>query len=403
MEKERLNLGMILDNEFKPDARVLNEINSIRSINGVNIFLLHLNFKKNTLGFKFKEIEDSGFIRYEIQVGSWFRSLSALAYSIPIYHLIFFFLIIKFIKRYKINFIHCHDLAVARSVYWVSKKYNIKNVLDLHEDRPNIMKYYEHTNSFLGKLLISSNRWEKFQKKYVKKFNDIILVTREAKDSYLKRYKIEEHNIIVVPNSVNKYFLEDRLLKEKHDGFNVLYIGDTGYRRGVQDVLKAFALLNDYKDLRLIIAGVSKNDSKLKSYINSDLKNKIEFLGWIPPKQLHNHLKTADLGVSPLHLNQHHDTTYANKVFQYMAYGIPCLLSNTLTQNNLVKEYKMGWIHEEKNIEEIAEKILFAYNNRLISEEFGRNGLNALQKELKWEVVDVELRTLYFKKTHERI
>ena len=38
--------------------------------------------------------------------------------------------------------------------------------LDLHENRPEIMKFYKHVNSFLGKLLISPKKWKIAEEKY---------------------------------------------------------------------------------------------------------------------------------------------------------------------------------------------------------------------------------------------
>ena len=45
---------------------------------------------------------------------------------------------------------------------------NLPTVLDLHENRPEIMRFYPHMQKLRGKLLISIDKW-------IKKFNSKIL------------------------------------------------------------------------------------------------------------------------------------------------------------------------------------------------------------------------------------
>ena len=42
--------------------------------------------------------------------------------------------------------------------------------------------------------------------------------------------------------------------------------------------------------------------------------------------------------ISPLLRNLHHDTTYANKIFQYMALAKPLLVSDATAQKNIILE-----------------------------------------------------------------
>ena len=45
----------------------------------------------------------------------------------------------------------------------INKKLNLPIVLDLHENRPEIMKFYHHLQKFPGKQLISTSKWKQKQ------------------------------------------------------------------------------------------------------------------------------------------------------------------------------------------------------------------------------------------------
>ena len=147
---------MILDTEYPIDPRVLNE--SLSLINsGNSVYLFCLSFKKN---FIENEIIDG--ININRFYCSWFTyKMYALAYTLPFYKWIMSRKIKKFIKINKIKFLHIHDIQIASSVFLANSFFKLNTVLDLHENRPEIMKFYKHVNSFVGKLLIFPSLWKK--------------------------------------------------------------------------------------------------------------------------------------------------------------------------------------------------------------------------------------------------
>ena len=60
----------------------------------------------------------------------------------------------------------------------------------------------------------------------------------------------------------------------------------------------------------------------------------IDFEGWKNENLFPSYIKAAHLGVSPLHNNLHHHTTYANKLFQYMSLGCPLICSDVEAQES---------------------------------------------------------------------
>ena len=76
--------------------------------------------------------------------------------------------------------------------------------------------------------------------------------------------------------------------------------------------------------------------------------------GWQDESLFPSYISSGSIGISPLHRNIHHDTTYANKLFQYMSFGKPLLVSDATAQKNLIERTNSGLVHQEKNAVDFA-------------------------------------------------
>ena len=150
-----------------------------------------------------------------------------------------------FISNNDINILHVHDIQIASSVFLANKSNNLDVVLDLHENRPEIMKYYKHVNSFLGKILINPKKWKKKLKKILSRDPRKSLVTKHAKKELTDRVSVDKEKIVVFPNTVSQKFYNnfknDKKISRKYSGnFVMLYIGNTSKRRDLILFLKIF-------------------------------------------------------------------------------------------------------------------------------------------------------------------
>lgn len=389
---------MILDKTFPPDPRVENEALALIGA-GHEVFLFCLTYKEER-DIQFKGIEVK---RYQSNKLAY--KLSALSYTFPFYSILMSGKIARFLKEYSIEIIHIHDMVVAEAVHKANKVLQCPVVLDLHENRPEIMKSYPHLNKFPGNLLISTKTWKRKEGILVHKANRTIVVTKEAKAELINRLGIPDDKIVVVPNTVkssfyNDFTLEQSVLERYKDKFVILYLGDTGLRRGLLSVIEAMGIIAEDDSLRnrikLVIVGKNSTDKVLKSRVEElGLEQMVDFEGWQDIDLFPSYLEVADVGISPLHRNLHHDTTYANKLFQYMSFGVPVLVSDALAQKNLVEEVKSGLVHKEKDAPEIAAKILTLFRDQNLSKKLGMNGKQFIEDKFSWEKVSGNLKELY--------
>lgn len=387
-----MRIGMILDKTFPPDPRVHNEaIELIKS--GHEVFLFCLTYSNQPL----EEVIDGIQVkRYKSNTLQY--KLSALAYTIPLYSILMKKKITHFLEKFSIEAVHIHDMVVAEAVLNACKKKKLPVVLDLHENRPQIMKFYPHLKKFPQNVLISPKKWQKKEEEFVKKIDNVIVVTEEAKEEVCKRTKINPDKVVVVPNTVRKSFFEEQNNFEENserDTFNLLYIGDTGERRGLATAIKSLpALKKEIDNIQLVIVGsVNAELKKLSEELN--VEEQVSFEGWQEETTFPKYIKQSDVCLSPLHRNLHHDTTHANKLFQYMSLRKPLLVSDATAQKNIVEKVNAGLVHEAKNVEDFTNKVLRLYKDELLRKELGENGEAFIRNEFTWDKTSKGLVNLY--------
>jgi len=392
-----MKIGMILDAIYPTDPRVTNEANALIK-SGNEIFLFCLSYKKN---FKKREIVNGiNVFRFYC---SWLTyKLSALAYTFPLYKWIMSKKIKRFIKESNVEVLHIHDLQIASSVFDANSFFNLNVTLDLHENRPEIMKSYKHVNSFIGKIFISPFKWKLAEEKYCKMSKSVVVVTDLAKKELLNRIKISKEKVIVFSNSVSKSFYSDfklnnQIIEKYSNSFVLLYLGNTSKRRGLETVLKSIPeIVKSISNFKLVIVGSSSFDKELiKTVKKHNISRFVDFEGWKSEDLFPSYIKAAELGISPLHSNLHHDTTYANKLFQYMSLGCPVLCSDVKAQKALLETYNVGLLFRAEDSSDLTEKLFKLYLNSGLRNKMSENCINAIQNHLNNDIISKDLVKCY--------
>lgn len=377
-----MKIGMILDDVFPPHPRVKNEaINLMEAGHEVVLFCLNYNNSpKNEI------IDGISIVRYTS--GKYLRSLSSLAYTFFLYRWILQKKIKKFISEFKPDALHIHNMRSGNAAFKATKNFNGKIILDLHENIPEIMKMYHHVTHFPGNILIYPSRWKTWERILVNKSDKIIVVTEEAKQDLIINYKLAEKKIIVVPNSVQPSFytnpkIDVKIVKRFKENFSLFYFGDTGTRRGIETAIKSVDILKDkIPNILLTIVGRSKSDAYLKNLAKQiNIEKHIAFEGFQDESLVQSYIASSDICISPLLRNIHHDTTFANKIFQYMALSKPLVVSDCTAQKRIIEEAQSGLVHVAGNAHDLSEKIFTLHQNKSMRKKLGSNGALFIREE----------------------
>ncbi|WP_439129401.1 glycosyltransferase family 4 protein [Polaribacter sp.] len=391
-----MRIGMILDAAFPPDPRVENEAISLVK-NGHEVFLFCLKYENEKSTEIINGIHVCRFTSNTLEY-----KLSALAYTTPLYHFLMKRKITKFIKKNNLEALHIHDIRIAEAVFNANKNYNLATVLDLHDNMPEVMKLYPHLQKFPGKYIISPKKWKLKEEEFIQKADKVITVSPEFLESLAVRLPKEKDRLVLVPNTIRKSFFEkftvkETILEKYKNNFVLLYLGDTHLRRGLQTAIAAVAALKiTIPEIKLVIVGKNTTDTILKKQVRDlEIADYVDFEGWQNISLFQSYILASSVCISPLHRNLQHDVAYANKIFQYMSFAKPLLVSNATAQKKLVEKVNAGLVHRDRDITDFTNKVLELYKNENLRKVLGKNGQEFVRNEFCWEETSKKLLHLY--------
>lgn len=392
-----MRIGMILDKTFPPDPRVENEaVALVNAGHYVQLFCLRYDESQPE-----KElINGIEVCRYNSSTLEY--KLSALAYTIPAYTNMMASKISKFIQTEKVEALHVHDIRIAAAVFKANKKYNLQVILDLHDNMPEVMQFYPHLQKFPGKYIISPKKWKQKEEEFIAKADKVITVSPEFVKEVVDRTKIEKDKIILVPNTIRASFykeaiLEPKVLDKYKDDFVILYLGDTHLRRGLQTAISAVKELSKtIGNVKLVIVGTNTTDTVLKQQAKElEVAHMVDFEGWQEVSLFPSYIMASSICISPLHRSIQHDVAYANKLFQYMSFAKPLLVSNATAQETLVTKHNTGLVHKDRDVSSFVNSCLELYASESLRKELGANGKRFVEEDFIWEKTAKGLIELY--------
>lgn len=377
-----MNIGVVVDNEFFNDERVKNEVEALIK-SGRKVHVLCYDFGNNS-GKHFHEAK----IEYVKKTKYFKNKVKFISNSVfDLYSIFWAVYIYKFVRKYKIDILHSHDLHMAKPTQLANKLLKIDTIIDLHENYPFAVMSYSWSQTLLGKLFVSQKRWFNREKKYLPMFSKIIVLSQNFKNELINRVlQLEKSKFIIFPNYPNtelllSYKIQNDIM-DKGTDFIVFYFGGIGVRRGIFILIDALKLLvKDYLKIKLLVIGpVDKADETTfnKEINHPDIKNNIYYFRWKDFSLLPSYITISDICVSPLIKNPQHDSGIANKVFQYMLFGKPVIVSNCKPQEEVITNENAGLVFESGNAEDLSQKILTLHKNSELCKKLGENGRRAV-------------------------
>jgi glycosyltransferase involved in cell wall biosynthesis len=393
-----MKIGMILDSQFPPDIRVENEAKSL-SKNGYDVFILSLSHSHE---FKGDDTwEGIRILRIPLAKKLAKKGRGSINTVLDVYTPYWAGKIQKFINDHQLDVLHVHDLFMLGAAFRGRRTTSIPIIADLHENYVEGLKHYRFANSFPGNMLISINKWSKTELEWCRKADHLITVIDEAVDRYVS-LGIGRKKIHVVANYVHiDDFLNVPDIKEIIDRigshFSATYIGGFDTHRGLENTLLATAIIaQQIPQFKLILVGHGANFASLKDLTAQlNITENVSFEGYQHPDTIPSYIKGSSICLIPHLKTEHTDNTIPHKLFHYMLLGKPVIASNCAPLERIIKSENCGLIYLENNPEDLADKIIKAYNNREMLQDFGRNGRDAVHKKYNWHNAEAELLNLY--------
>lgn len=374
----------IWDADYPWDVRVEKICNSL-SDNGNEVHIVARNLKK----YSTYELINGIHVHRMKPINNEFLNyaLSFPAFFSPYWKK----MIDEIIEEQRIGLIIVRDLPMAAAGIRAGEKYNIPVIFDMAEDYCAMIQEIWKHNKFHGFNLIVRNPYlAKMLEKYVlKKFDHIIVVVEEAKDLVIRK-GIDKNSITVVGNTPLLNILKDNgyngdehinMIKNR---YSIIYTGGITFDRGISVVLDAIPRIKDaIRDLLFVIVGKGDYTSKLLDIVDKkQLREWVLLAGWVNHENLYKYIRASKLGIIPHLVTDHIRTTIPNKLFDYMACGIPVVSSDAPPLRRIILEEKCGNLFSSGNSEELSDMVLSIYKSE---EDFGANGKQAIIKRYNWK------------------
>ena len=382
---------MILDHVFPPDTRVENEIASL-SAAGYEIHIACFAQEGRPL---LEKTPTCTIHRKKISKFIYKSSVGVLKF--PFYFNFWRNFVKELFSANHFDVIHIHDLPLAKIGLEAKKKYNVKYILDLHENWPVLLQLSQHTNTLLGKLLSSTKQWIDYERVMCQKADMIIVVVDEAKDR-IASLNVDVNKIYVISNTldINQFDVIERKGFNKED-FRLLYVGGINYHRGIQYVIDAIAILKNRNiNIHFDLVGDGRYLENIKQRIkDKGVECNVIVHGFKKYTQIPEVYENAHLAIIPHVKSGHTDNTIPHKIFQYLYAGIPIVSSNCNPLERIVNETHSGICYQYDKPEELANIIEELYKNPEELNDYIHNGRQAVIEKYNWSVDGARLIELY--------
>lgn len=313
-------------------------------------------------------------------------------------------------EREKINGVVVHRISVPRNTRFGNMFFVLKALRIIVQDQSDIMHVYAFGKCFMLPLLarfLPNGRKAKWlhnllqvntvgglrgflqnkKAKFSSYFFDAVLVSDNREDSEIKRRILGDHFgkpcfLVAVGTNVARYdFVSEHkvdALKQKYDigeqQVVLMYSGSIIPNRNLSVLVRAFKQVSDKLDnIRLFFVGAGAELAQLKE-LSQELRlgDKLVFTGFVGYNAVPEYLKMADVGISYIPINDFLDCQPSLKTIEYLAAGLPVIVTNTAGNRLFVKHgYNGLLVNDDEN--NVAEAITSLATNTKLRRQFANN------------------------------
>jgi len=300
--------------------------------------------------------------------------------------------VLKLVLAHHAYVYHLHDpelLFVGVILKLLRRRARV--IYDVHEDyRTDILSKEWIPPAWRGLI---SYIFDVIEKKLTRCFDGVVAAT-----DYIQG-RFTAHRVIAVRNYPPLKLLKIAAERSLTSGPPILiYVGSLTAVRGIREIVEAIGLLKT--DVRLTLIG-HWVDKGFKAAVEA-LRGfeRVDYLGTLPWEEVWPHLASASIGLVCFHPTPAHVASGPNKLFEYMAAGIPVIASNFPHWRQIIESTGCGLVVDPLDPAQIAQAIEYLLSHPGQSRKMGRQGQKQVAERFNWENEEKRLLNFYEQITH---
>ncbi len=284
----------------------------------------------------------------------------------------------KRLKTFKPDIVHCWDTIAAFHFAPICKFKGIPFINSMISTAPPLVPIF--TKIFFYNVISYP-------------FSDIILTNSKAG---LYSYRVPKRKGRCIYNgfdfSRKKIKLSPDTIRTNFDITTEHIVGMTGQFYDRKDyktfVEAAQHVLKDRKDVTFVAIGGGPNLERIKNSVSDESIKYFKFVG--KQDDVESIVNTFTIGVLATYTEG-----ISNAIMEYMIFGKPVIATDGGGTKELVIHDENGFLVEQQNAEQLAEKIIYLLDNPIIAAEMGKKGKQRIEKDFTIDKMITTFLELY--------
>lgn len=286
--------------------------------------------------------------------------------------------------RHRAAVVHAHDVNTLPTAWLAARLSGARIVYDAHEISTSREGYTSFRNlvGFVERLLMP-------------RVHGAITTTDARAKFFSRAYGISRP--LVLQNRPRHTAVASSRIRDElgltHDWPIILYQGGLQQGRGLENLVRAAAAVTD---AYFVFIGGGRLANELKRLSEAlGVEERVHFIPTVSLAQLPSYTASADVGVQPIEntcLN--HFTTDSNKLFEYLMAGLPVIASRLPEIRRVVQQHDIGLLIRPGDVQPLISALRVMVGDPQLRSRMRHNALLA-GRRLNWEQQESALLTLY--------
>ena len=256
------------------------------------------------------------------------------------------FKLVLYLLTKEVDIIHLHvaerGSAFRKSIITTLAKLVFKKPVILHSNSPEFHLFYEKLTQPIKQRLSWAFR----------KCDRFIAVSESWRNFYIKNLGLEPEQIVALANPIK---LPEQVPLRKNSGkVSVVFLGRIGQRKGVFDLIQAFAMLpiENKNRAELILAGDGEVEKARELVESLNLTDYVTVFDWLDSEQRNTLLAKADIFVLPTY-----NEGLPLALLEAMSWSLPVISTPVGGIPDIITQNKNGLLVNPGDIKQLSEAI----------------------------------------------